>query len=349
MQVSGQPEDALTAEVVDALAASPIEAPPGRLRSRVLGAALEQRRAGRPPGFVAISPVEGYRRTVAELDRLLERLAGEEWRATVEPYGWSVQGLVGHLLAIERALGARLGSDGTGDRPDPADPADPADLADPADPSDPADPAHDHIGMTLKTVAAQDDRAPSHTLADWRVAARRVLGALSAGVGRDQGGDERDDERVELYGLTWRWDTLLVVRTLEMWTHTDDIRRAIGRPLVAPDAERLGLMTDLAVRTIPQLVATEPAPGSTAAPAHWVRFVLTGPGGGAWTRPVGPAGAAPSTAERTAAPAARIVADAVGFCRLTAGRLTVAELRPRVDGDRELAARLLDHATAFAA
>jgi uncharacterized protein (TIGR03083 family) len=340
MQVSGQPEDALTAEVVDALAASPVEAPPGRLRSRVLGAALEQRRAGRPPGFVAISPVEGYRRTVAELDRLLERLAGEEWRATVEPYGWSVQGLVGHLLAVERALGALLGIDGTGDRPDPADPADRFDQA---------DPTHDHIGMTLRTVAAQDDRAPFHTLADWRVAARRVLGALSAGVGGDQGGDQGDDERVELYGLTWRWDTLLVVRTLEMWTHTDDVRRAIGRPLVAPDAERLGLMTDLAVRTIPQLVATEPAPGSTAAPAHWVRFVLTGPGGGAWTRPVGTAGAARPTAERTAAPAARIVADAVGFCRLTAGRLTVAELRPRVDGDRELAARLLDHATAFAA
>jgi uncharacterized protein (TIGR03083 family) len=231
----------------------------------------------------------------------------------VPRYGWTVQGLVGHLLAVERLLAARLGR---GDVPPRAD--------------------ADHITMSLDVVAAQDDRDPAATLHEWRAATRLVLDALASAPP-----DMR--ERVPFHGIDYRWSTLLVARTLEVWTHADDIRRAIGEPLQAPDAERLTLMTDLAVRTLPLRLATTGAHSGTA------RIVLTGPGGGAWTQPLGLG--APSSADPVlddTAPDVRLVADAVAFCRLSAGRIEADDLDATVTGDPTLAAAILASAAAFA-
>jgi uncharacterized protein (TIGR03083 family) len=303
------PEDEMTRLVLDALVAAETEPAPPPLRARVLAAAQDQRPAGRPRGVTPLSPVEGYRRTVDELDDLLTDCDAADWAAVVDPYRWTVQGLVGHVLAVERLLATRLGVDHF---------------------EVPAALEADHLAATEETVAAQDGRDPAGTLAEWRSAARRLSAALASGVDLDA--------RVSIHDVTLRWHDLLVVRCLEVWTHTDDIRRATGRPIVPPDEERMALMTDLAVRSLPsRLAAADEGPDA----AGTARIVLTGSGGGVWFQAFGPGGAA-------AEPDVRIVADAVGFCRLTAGRLRPDELGAGIVGDRCLGAAILDVSAAFA-
>jgi uncharacterized protein (TIGR03083 family) len=305
--------DGVSELVTEALAAVEAAPVPPLLRDRVLGAALASRPPGRPLGVEPLAPVESYRRTIGELDEVLAGLDARDWSAPVHRYGWSVQGLVGHLVAVEQLLGARLGVDVL-----------------------PADPDGDHIAMSLDAVAAQEGRDPATTLHDWRAVTRRALDALAA--------DPPDPEaRVPFHGVDHRWGSLLVARTLEVWTHTDDIRVAVGLAPVAPDEARLALMTDLAVRTLPLRLATTGATFTGTA-----RIVLTGRGGGAWTQPLapgepgGPAGGVPG------APVVRLVADAIAFCRLSAGRIGPADLAATVTGDAGLADAILGSAAVFA-
>jgi hypothetical protein len=44
---------------------------------------------------------------------------------------------------------------------------------------------------------------------------------------------------VDFYGATLPLDKMLVVRAFEMWIHEEDIRRAAGIPLEAPEPARL--------------------------------------------------------------------------------------------------------------
>jgi uncharacterized protein (TIGR03083 family) len=309
------PEDDLTRLVTEALASSEAEEAPPPLRARVIAAARGERPPGRPAGVAVPSPVEAYRRTVAELDEVLASCEPAGWVAIVEPYGWTVQGLVGHLLTVERLLGDRLGVDRLDVTPEVE---------------------ADHIGMTQEAVAAQAGRDPAETLADWRAAAGRVLDAL--------GDDALSDQRVTVHGFTFRWHDLLVVRSLEVWTHTDDVRRAVGRPLVAPDQGRMALMTDFAVRTLPGRLAAIGRPATADAGPDLdgvVRIVLTGDGGGVWVQAFGSGDAA-------GRPDVRIVADAVDFCRLSAGRLTSDQIEVAIDGDLQLGTGILTASAAFA-
>lgn len=311
--VDGDGQDDVTRFVAEALVTAETEPAPPPLRRRVLEAAMAQRPAGRPRHSVELSAIEGYRRTVDELAALLTGLPQQRWAATVEQYGWTVQGLVGHVLAVERLLAARLGLTG-------------------ADGVDPPVDSADHVAMSLGVVEAQADRTPADTLADWRAVSEQVVTALGA-TPPDLA------SRVAIHGLDLTWGSLLVIRSLELWTHTDDIRRAVGVPLQAPDAARLTLMTDLAVRTLPLRLATTGTFRGTA------RIVLTGPGGGAWSQSLAMSG---DDAEAGGDPDVRLVADAVAFCRLSAGRLDADELGATITGDEHLAAAILATAAAFA-
>ncbi|MDQ1698543.1 MAG: hypothetical protein QOG34_406, partial [Frankiaceae bacterium] len=123
---------------------------------------------------------------------------------------------------------------------------------------------------------------------------------------------------------------LLVVRAFELWTHENDIRRAVGLPPSVPDDSVLTLMTNLAVRLLPHAVTRT---GSTTATN--LHLVLTGAGGGTWDLPLG---------DRTASTAGDdlvLVVDAVDFCRLVANRVAPEALDVHVEGagaDRVLAA-----------
>jgi len=139
-----------------------------------------------------------------------------------------------------------------------------------------------------------------------------------------------------MHGMTLPVSFMLVVRAFETWTHDEDTRRATSRPLDPPDASTLQLMTDLAVTLLPAGMARAGRePDGRAG-----RLVLTGPGGGTWAKAIGA-----KDAESTDV---RLVADAVGFCRLVANRVAPADLGAVVSGDRSLADDILVGANALA-
>jgi uncharacterized protein (TIGR03083 family) len=267
---------------------------------------------------VAGSPVDAYRDTVDDLRRLLTDLGPADWWAPVAAYaelGWTVADLAGHLLAVERYFAARLGA---------------------GDFTPPAGTDRDHIAMSLPTVEASRRRPPQATVTDWCDTARAALSAL------DAEGPVDLDRRVPFHGFDFRLESLLVSRSFELWIHGDDIRAATGRPLTVPDASRLTLMTQLAVRALGRVMAARSVAAGSEQPL--VRLVLTGEGGGAWS--IGGDGAGPGDRP---APAVRIVADAESFCRLAAKRLPPDALDADVVGDPALAERVLATAAVIAA
>jgi len=275
---------------------------PAGLRERVLAASRQARAAGRPvPEVVEISPAEAFSRAADAFYRLLCALGDDDWRITVLR-GLDVQGLVGHLIGVEDDMHRCLSGD-----PEVADAS--------------------HVESTQPAAARQAGRPAARTCADWRRAADRTLDLVHAA------GDLCAE--VAMHGMRLPLGALLVVRAFELWTHDDDIRRAAGLPLTAPDPATLGLMTRLAARLLPHAATRT----GLREPVN-VRLVLTGPGGGTWDIAVGEGPPDPVSV--------RIVADAVGFCRLVANRVTPADLDLHVTGDPGRAAGVLAAASALA-
>ena len=184
-----------------------------------------------------------------------------------------------------------------------------------------------HVESTQPAAARQAGRPAARTRADWRRAADRTLDLVHAA------GDPCAE--VAVHGMRLPLSALLVVRAFELWTHENDIRRAAGLPITVPDPSTLGLMTRLAARLLPHAAART----GLQEPVN-VHLVLTGPGGGTWDIAVGEGPPDPVSI--------RIIADAAGFCRLVANRVTPADLDPHVTGDPGRAAGVLAAASALA-
>ncbi len=295
-----------------AVAEGHAQRPPAGIDDTMVRAALEARAAGRPVDEPApISAVEALRRAVASLGRLLETLAPEEWHRPVLR-DLDVQQLVGHLIGVERDF-----QDG---RRDPAG----------------AQSSAEHVASTDPVAAAQIGRSPTETLDAWRAATSDTLGALP-----EVGSATALGEVVSLHGLRLPLGSLLVVRTFELWTHEEDIRRATTRALHAPDAASLRLMTDLAVAMLPSGMRRVNRTGD----GRVARIVLTGAGGGTWQTHLGMSAGDSSP---VGAVDVRIVADAVDFCRLVANRIDPADLATTVTGDATLARDIFDGAVSLA-
>ena len=184
-----------------------------------------------------------------------------------------------------------------------------------------------HVESTQPAAARQAGRPAARTRADWRRAADRTLDLVHAA------GDPCAE--VAMHGMRLPLGALLVVRAFELWTHDNDIRRAAGLPITVPDPATLGLMTRLAARLLPHAAVRT----GLHEPVN-VHLVLTGPGGGTWDIAVGEGPPDPVSI--------RIVANAVGFCRLVANRATPADLDLHVTGDPGRAAGVLAAASALA-
>jgi uncharacterized protein (TIGR03083 family) len=191
---------------------------------------------------------------------------------------------------------------------------------------DPAVAGADHVESTQPAAARQAGNTAAQTRAEWRRAADRTLRLAAAGD---------PCAEVAVHRMRLPLGALLVARAFELWTHENDIRRAAGLPSSVPDASTLRLMTGLAARLLPHAAARTGLRDPVS-----VRLVLTGPGGGAWDVAVGDPGPDPV--------AVGIVADAVGFCRLVANRVTPADLDLHVTGDVGRAAGVLAAASALA-
>ena len=293
-------------------------APPPEHAIRTFATAFARRSPGEaaPPEPL---PVSAYRAQMDELSALLLELGPGEWDAPTLA-GFTVAELIGHLLAVEGYTAAVL------------DIAPPPGLP-PFEP--PAGLDHDHRGLTLPTVATQARRPPDEVVAEWWARVDADVAHLSDLTRRNE---DALDRRVTFHGYDFSLRSVLGARVFEVWTHTDDIRRATGRPLAAPAPRHLAFMSSLAVGALPLglLLAGIDDPGRT------VRVVLTGAGGGEFVQAL-TLGGTPGD------PDATVTADVVDFCRLAAQRLTPAEPRPEGTGDARTAADVLVGAGVFAA
>lgn len=287
------PRDLLSA--LEALAdADEAEAPPG-LRRRALDAAL----ADRAPGAsveapIPAPPLEAFLGQVDAVRAAVEGLTPVEWGRRVAPYDWTVQDVIGHLIGVESYLGGILGlwefANVTID--------------------------DDHLALAEPTIVEYRTRAPEDAVAAWLQRARAIADDVAGG------GDDRLAEEVTLYGYPFSVGSALVAHTFELWTHADDIRRAVGEPLQVPVPAVLRAVSDLSVRNL--LLAT-----LVTAPHQFTRsakIVLTGPGGGVWH--LGDADGGPDVV---------VVADVVDYCRMIARRIEPDELEAEISGDRALA------------
>lgn len=183
-----------------------------------------------------------------------------------------------------------------------------------------------HVGSTQPAADRQAGRPSALTRAEWRRAADRTIDLVRTADLRTE---------VAVHGMRLPLGLLLIVMAFELWVHENDIREAVALPPSTPDASTLSLMTSAAANLLPLAAIRARLNDSVR-----VHLVLTGPGGGTWDIAVG---------QSTSAPAAvTIVADAVGFCRLAANRITTADLDPYVTGDQDRAAAVLAAATTLA-
>jgi uncharacterized protein (TIGR03083 family) len=285
--------------------------PPTGLRGGLLSAARTRRAPGVSLLEVGeVSSVEAFVRTIAALGDLLDELTPRDWAApTIE--GWTVKGLVSHLVAIEEYFGRQLGL-----------------WESAVDPELEAD----HLGMTRAFVAASSDGAPAEVLARWREltdATTAHLQSLDRSAMR---------QPIHFHYLDTTLSTILITRVFEIWTHDEDIRRATGRVAVPPDAGRLARMSRVAVPSM----AFGLALGGTEVAGRTARIVLTGPGGGTWDQALG-------LGEEAGEPEATLVIDVIDYCRLAARRLEPEQVDVIVEGDADLARQVLAGAGVFSA
>jgi uncharacterized protein (TIGR03083 family) len=299
--------DAELAALAPVLAEAADTDPPADLLAGVLAAATARRAPGATidAGAAPMRALDALRDTSAELAALLHELTPEEWHApTHESYG-TVHGLVSHLVGVEELTAAWLTDDAV------------------------AATATEHVAASRAAMAELTSAPAADVAARWYATAQRVF-ALAA--------EAPSDRPIMAADIPTDADGMLLLRTFEVWAHTDDVCRATARPRPRLDAGRLGLMSSRLVDVLPVAVALDGGPEARGT----VQIVLTGPGGGAYVRTFA-AGEAPATP-----PTARIVTDAVDLCLVAARRLDRSDLVAEIEGDRALAERVLAAAGAFA-
>ena len=296
-----------------ALAEADALAPPTPLGEAIRQNALAARPAGIPiDAPPPIDPRQAFLRGVEAFDEALRSLSPADWRKPALRR-LDVQGLVGHLIGVEHGFQRAMET------------------------TDDAHADDDHIASTDHAASEQLGREPGDTLEAWRRAVQRTAARLE----ETEQHPEDLERPVALYGLRLPLHTWLVVRTFELWTHEEDIRRATAQPLRSPDAATLRLMTNLAVGLVPAAMAR----ADRLAEGRSARIVLTGPGGGAWHTGLG----LTDVGRVLEGPAdVRIVASAVDFCRVVANRLDAASLEADITGDATLARDVLVGAATLA-
>jgi hypothetical protein len=141
------------------------------------------------------------------------------------------------------------------------------------------------------------------------------------------------EAEVVAYGLPTDVEGLLVLRTFELWTHTQDLSGSVP----ATDPARLALMSSRLADGLPVALAVR----GTRRPGRTARLVLTGVAPGCFDVPL-------DLDECAGEPDVTIVVDVVDACRLAARRLGVDALDVVSEGDAELGRLVLVAADTFA-
>lgn len=235
--------------------------------------------------------VNAFARAIDDVRRTITLISAEDWgRPAVN--GLTVGELVGHLMGTQLSMAAELGLGSQ------------------------ISSSTDHIESTRAAISAGAASTPAAAAAEFGRVSAIVTDHLFQL-------DESGLAAQSRFGtVTAEIRFLLVVRVFELWTHDNDLRRALGLDRVEPDDDRLWMMT----RTVMPVV--ERIGGDR------LRIVLTGAGGGVW----------PASGDEVA----EIVLDAIAFCRRVANRVSLDDLDVDVSGDFAAANALLDELATLA-
>jgi uncharacterized protein (TIGR03083 family) len=274
---------------IGALLASLTEQAPSNDASTVLRAALAARSAAPLQSPPAGNETAAFARAVGDVERTLALLAADDWgRPAVN--GLTVGELVGHLIGTQLSMVAEFGLD--------------------AQTATSAGTSTDHIESTRDAIVAGSRLSPAEAATEFG----RVSSVLTTHLAGLDANGLAAQSRFGSIVADVRF--LLVVRVFELWTHDNDLRRAVRLDRVEPDPDRLWMMTRAVMPIVDQIGGTH------------LRIVLTGSGGGVW----------PARGDEIA----EVAVDSVAFCRRVANRLPVDLLNADISGDVAAASKTLD-------
>jgi uncharacterized protein (TIGR03083 family) len=257
--------------------------------------------------------VDVWRSACDDFSALAKGLDDFEWSLPTDCPGWSVQDVVAHAAALEAEL--------AGDPPGDAQ----------------VDESTAHIKnergiYTESGVLARRGSTPAQLVAEFDDAVQRRTAQL-----REEPLDDPDaDPPITPGQAPWSWAVLLRNRPVDIWVHEQDIRRAVGKPggVDSPGARHTQATF---AASLPYVVAkrAQVAPGST------VVVDVTGPISAVYTVVVDSTGRGDLVDVEAEEPLARLTMNSETFTILGAGRREPAALAVKVEGDEDLAVRIM--------
>ncbi|MCF2526545.1 maleylpyruvate isomerase family mycothiol-dependent enzyme [Yinghuangia soli] len=257
--------------------------------------------------------VDAWEQSVRALSDVCHGLTEGQWNRATECPGWSIRDVVSHVIGVELEL-----------------------LGDPRPIHNlPSDLAHVRPGDEFSRYCEIPvDVRRCHTAAE-------MTGELSYVVGRRlrmlRDSDCRPETEVRgMMGRSTPYKHLLRSRAFDVWTHEQDVRRAMGRP-GGLDSAAAQISRDFLLGQLPRVVAEDARIGA----GHAVVFDVHGPLEFMRTVTVGPGGRASIGGQVPLAPLAVLATDWETFARLMCGRIRPAAADLKVEGDRQAADRIL--------
>jgi uncharacterized protein (TIGR03083 family) len=255
--------------------------------------------------------IDLWQQIVAENVALLRELGPEDWARPTDLPGWNVRCIAAHMAHLESDLAGN-----------------------PQTHVDVPEAPHIKSPMSVFTESgplARADWSTDQIIDELESSAAKRHGALLAMMPLDPTAPGDGIARV----AGWNWETLLSNRVFDLWTHQQDIRRAVDRPggLAGPGGahglRHLG-------RSLPYVLGKKVgAPAGTS-----LVLEITGEHPATLAAAVGEDGRAAAISPPDD-PTARITMDFETFMILASGRRTPDQVTTSVAGDADVAAAVL--------
>jgi uncharacterized protein (TIGR03083 family) len=243
--------------------------------------------------------------------RLLEDLGPDDWSRPTDLPGWDVHACAAHTAHLEAILAGAPEETVSFDPPD-----------------------HATTLTRLYTeqgVVARRGRTPAELIEEIRASAAIRHQRLLA----DPPSDPRGKPEPIFAGVPWNWETLLRNRPLDVWMHEQDVRRAIGRPGGMDTAAARHVVDYLSEGLGYVLAKRAGAPAGTT-------LVIAVQGHDARAFEVDESGRGVAVRDVPDAPTVALAMDRESFIVLAGGRREPEPGRVRVEGDADLAERVLE-------
>lgn len=256
--------------------------------------------------------IELWREAVEHTSAFLRSLDPDDWDRPTDLPGWRVRDVVAHLAHFESVLaGHPQVQVEVGDAPH----------------------VHGEFGRYIEAgVLARAGRPPAQLVGEFVEAADARYGHLVEHPIDDPSGTS------DGFGarLGWTWVTLLRNRVVDVWTHEQDVRRAVGRPgsLDTPAARHTAAMM---AASLPFVLAKR----ARAAAGSSLVLDAMGEPGGRHVVLVGDDGRARLVDQAPDDPTLTLRLAAADWLALAAGRRAPQDVEVRVEGDADLGRRVL--------